>query len=130
MKSELTGKTTVRLGIVGGRFWKEMVADPVAVDNFVQNIERTLTKLQLDGVDLDFEWAENDTEYSNYSSMIIALSKIITDDQIFSITLDPVSYKISENAINAVTYISLQCYGPSPFQIGRASCRERVLRLV
>ncbi len=116
IRNELTGGTTLRLGIHGGENWKTMIANDAAVKNFVRNIKKTLSELQLNGVDLDFEWAENDIEYSNYSRAIVALSEIIEGDQIFSITLNPISYKISENAIDAVTYISLQCYGPSPFR--------------
>ena len=114
IKNELTGKTTLRLGISGGDYWKQMVTNQTAINNFAQNVKSSLTTLQLDGVDLDFEWAENDTEYSNYSLAIVALSDALSEDQIFSITLDPDSYKISDDAIQAVTYISLQCYGPSP----------------
>ena len=114
IKAELTGKTTLRLGISGGDYWKTMVADQTAVSNFAQNIKNALSTLQLDGVDLDFEWAENAAEYSNFSAAIVAISKVITDDQLFSVTLDPDSYKISEEAIDAVSYVSLQCYGPLP----------------
>ena len=33
---------------------------------------------------------------------------------LFSVSLHPVCYKISKEAIEAVDFISLQCYGPSP----------------
>lgn len=114
IKGELTGNTTLRLGISGGDYWKNMIASQTAVDNFVQTVKSTISQLQLNGVDLDFEWAENETEYTNYSAAIVALSEVLADDLIFSVTLDPVSYKISDSAISAVTYISLQCYGRSP----------------
>ena len=130
IRGELTGNTTLRLGISGGEYWKNMIANQMAVDNFVQTVKSTISKLQLDGVDLDFEWAENEIEYSNYSAVIVALSEILADDLIFSITLDPVSYKISDNAINAVTYISLQCYGPSPVRFSSYNFISSINRLI
>ncbi len=114
IKSKLTGNTSIRLGVSGGVYWKEVIANSTALDKFVQDVNRTIETLDLDGVDLDFEWAENQTEYDNYSNAIVALSNVLSSDVVFSITLDPISYKISSNAINAVNYISLQCYGPSP----------------
>ena len=87
-------KAKIRLGASSGE-WKAMVADEAARTTFAKNIKNVLEKNNLDGIDLDFEWAENEKEYEDYS-------------------LHPVCYKISKKAIEAVDFISLQCYGPSP----------------
>ena len=77
-------KTKIRLGASSGE-WKAMVADEAARTAFAKNIKTVLEKNKLDGIDLDF-----------------------------SVSLHPVCYKISKEAIEAVDFISLQCYGPSP----------------
>ena len=118
IRSKLSGSTTVRLGISGGDYWKMMVADENARKNFAKNVSEALLNLQLDGVDLDFEWAETEQEYSEYSVAIVSLAQVLDSDYIFSISLDPFSYKITKAAIDAVDYISLQCYGPLPARFG------------
>ena len=69
---------------------------------------------KLDGIDLDFEWAETEKEYKDYSLAILKMREVLGDKYLFSVSLHPVSYKISKEAIAAVDFISLQCYGPSP----------------
>ena len=68
------------------------------------------------GIDLDFEWAENAKEYEDYSLAILKMREVLGDKYIFSVSLHPVCYKISKEAIAAVDFISLQCYGPSPMR--------------
>ena len=45
---------------------------------------------------------------------ILKMREVLGDKYILSVSLHPVSYKISKEAIAAVDFISLQCYGPSP----------------
>lgn len=106
-------KAKLRLGASGGE-WKAMVADETARTTFAENIRKVLEKNKLDGIDLDFEWAENEKEYADYSLAILKMREVLGDEYIFSISLHPVCYKISKEAIAAVDFISLQCYGPSP----------------
>lgn len=108
-------KVKIRLGASGGE-WKAMVADEAARKAFAENIREVLRKNKLDGIDLDFEWAENKKEYDDYSQAILKLREVLGDKYILSVSLHPVSYKISEEAIAAVDFISLQCYGPSPIR--------------
>lgn len=106
-------KVKIRLGASGGE-WKAMVADEAARTAFAENIREVLRKNKLDGIDLDFEWAENKKEYEDYSLAILKLREVLGSKYLFSVSLHPVSYKISKEAIAAVDFISLQCYGPSP----------------
>lgn len=106
-------KAKIRLGASGGQ-WKAMVADEAARTAFAKNIKKVLEKNKLDGIDLDFEWAENKKEYDDYSLAILKMREVLGGQYIFSVSLHPVSYKISKEAIEAVDFISLQCYGPSP----------------
>lgn len=103
----------LRLGASGGE-WKMMVANEKARTTFAQNIKKVLQQNNLDGIDLDFEWAENQQEYENYSLAILKLREVLGDKYILSVSLHPVSYKINKDAIAVVDFISLQCYGPSP----------------
>lgn len=105
--------TKIRLGASSGQ-WKAMVADEAARTVFAENIKKVLQKNKLDGIDLDFEWAENKKEYDDYSLAILKMREVLGDQYIFSVSLHPVCYKISKEAIAAVDFISLQCYGPSP----------------
>lgn len=106
-------KAKIRLGASSGE-WKAMVADEVARTTFAKNIKNVLEKNNLDGIDLDFEWAENEKEYEDYSLAILKMREVLGDKYLFSVSLHPVCYKISKKAIEAVDFISLQCYGPSP----------------
>ena len=109
----LNVQAKVRLGASGGQ-WKAMVADETARTAFAKNIKKVLRQNKLDGIDLDFEWAENVKEYEDYSLAILKMREVLGDKYILSVSLHPVSYKISKEAIAAVDFISLQCYGPSP----------------
>ena len=42
------------------------------------------------------------------------MREVLGNKYLFSVSLHPVCYKISKEAIEAVDFISLQCYGPSP----------------
>jgi GH18 family chitinase len=106
-------KVKIRLGASSGE-WKAMVADEAARTTFAKNIKTVLEKNKLDGIDLDFEWAENEKEYKDYSLAILKMREVLGDKYLFSVSLHPVCYKISKEAIEAVDFISLQCYGPSP----------------
>ena len=106
-------KVKIRLGASSGE-WKAMVADKAARTTFAKNIKTVLEKNKLDGIDLDFEWAENEKEYKDYSLAILKMREVLGDKYLFSVSLHPVCYKISKEAIEAVDFISLQCYGPSP----------------
>ena len=106
-------KVKIRLGASSGE-WKAMVANEDARKAFAENIREVLKKNKLDGIDLDFEWAENKKEYEDYSLAILKLKEVLGDKYILSVSLHPVSYKISKEAIAAIDFISLQCYGPSP----------------
>ena len=106
-------KVKIRLGASSGE-WKAMIADEAARTTFAKNIKTVLEKNKLDGIDLDFEWAENEKEYKDYSLAILKMREVLGNKYLFSVSLHPVCYKISKEAIEAVDFISLQCYGPSP----------------
>ena len=106
------GERKLRLGVAGGS-WKEMVANEGARSTFAYNLKALLEKYKLDGADLDFEWPENSADYSNYSTAIVKIRSILGKDVFFTVSLHPVSFKITKAAINAVDFISYQCYGPA-----------------
>ena len=57
VRSKLTGKDIkFRLG-VSGDDWAAMIGNASNRTSFAKNIKTVLDKYQLDGVDLDFEWA-------------------------------------------------------------------------
>ena len=57
--------------------------------------------------------AYSGTDLANYSKTIVQLREVLGKDVFLTVSLHPVSYKISAEAIAAVDFISLQCYGPS-----------------
>lgn len=54
-------------------------------------------------------------EYEDYSLAILKMREVLGDKYVFSVSLHPVCYKISKEAIAAVDFISYQCYGPRRF---------------
>lgn len=126
VRKEVKGtKARLRLGASSGE-WKAMVADEAARTAFAKNIKKVLRQNKLDGIDLDFEWAQTEKEYADYSLAILKMREVLGDKYIFSVSLHPVCYKISKEAIAAVDFISLQCYGPSPVRFPMEKYRSDI----
>ena len=89
-----------------------MVGNETARTNFANNVKNVLDKYNMDGVDLDFEWAYYASDLTNYSKAIVKLRNVLGKNVFFTVSLHPVSYKITPEAIAAVDFISFQCYGP------------------
>lgn len=107
-----TGMRNVRLGVSGGE-WVEMIANPGARRAFASNVKVLIDKYNFDGLDLDFEWPDNATKYQNYSDAIVDIREVLGNNILFTVSLHPVSFKITKAAITAVNFISYQCYGPA-----------------
>lgn len=116
VKSQIKGSDYIklRLGIAGGKYWKMMIASEDARLNFVNSVREFIVSNSLDGVDLDFEWPQTEEDYDNYSKVIIQLRACLGENYFLTVSLHPLYYKISERAIRAIDYASLQCYGPHP----------------
>lgn len=112
IRPKLAGKDIkFRLGLSSGD-WKG-ACKKANRDNLAKSIRRVLENYKFDGVDLDFEWPENQTELDDYSATILKIKETLGDDFLFSVSLHPYYYGINQEAVNAVDWISLQCYGPS-----------------
>ena len=103
----------IRLACAGGA-WKEAFKKEEARNRFAEELKAVITNYGIDGVDLDFEWCTSTQEWSDYSLAIIALGNKLGNDCTFSVSLHPLYYKISQQAIDALDYVSIQSYGPSP----------------
>lgn len=116
VRSKIQGTgTKLRLGMTGGD-WKTIIRNSTYRTNFVNSVYNHLLNNEWDGIDLDFEWCTTAQEYSDYSTTIIELSnKLAPLDVTLSVSLHPVSHQISQAAIDATDFISLQVYGPSPW---------------
>ena len=85
VRSDVKGtKAKLRLGAAGGE-WKAMVADEAARTTFAKNIKKVLAENKLDGIDLDFEWAETEKEYKDYSLAILKMREVLGDKYLFSV---------------------------------------------
>lgn len=114
MRAKLKPGIELRIGIASGG-WQAMCDSPQARQKFADNVKKVLETYRLDGVDLDFEWpANNESAFNTYNQTIIALRNTIGYDYTFSVSLHPVSYKMSLDAAKVVDFISIQAYGPSP----------------
>lgn len=102
----------MRLGIAGGE-WKKMMADATARTRFASEVKKIIEQYDFDGVDFDFEWPANASEYNNYSATVIQMRSTLGKYVYFTASLHPVSFKISPEAIDALDFISYQCYGPA-----------------
>jgi hypothetical protein len=115
LKRDISGENiTLRLGVSGGDKWKYVLADNSSRESLIRNILSAIKENDLNGVDIDFEWAYTKEEFDSYSAFIIQLKKRLGGKYILSISLSPISYRISQKAIEATDFISLQCYGPRP----------------
>ena len=114
VRAKLRPGIELRIGIASGG-WQAMCDSPQARQKFADNVKKVLETYRLDGVDLDFEWpANNEAAFNTYNQTIIALRNTIGYDYTFSVSLHPVSYKMSLDAAKVVDFISIQAYGPSP----------------
>lgn len=112
IRQKLVGKDIkFRLGVSGGD-WAAMIGNANNRTSFAKNIKTVLDKYQLDGVDLDFEWASTTDQFTNYSLTIQEIRKVIGSDYLFTVSLHPISYKITSQAVAVCDWISFQCYGP------------------
>lgn len=136
MSSYQTGVLKFRLGVAGGE-WKQMVKNSGAYTNFANQLCEVLSKYNMDGVDLDFEWPENGTEGSAYSEAIVEMSKIFKKNAkkvFFTVSLHPYYVKhMTDEACKAPHFISLQCYGPStdlyPFDAFKQKSEEAAQKI-
>jgi len=101
------GDRKLRLGIAGGE-WLKMVGNETARTNFANNVKNVLDKYNMDGVDLDFEWAYYASDLTNYSKAIVKLRNVLGKNVFFTVSLHPVSYKITPEAIAAVDFMDLR----------------------
>lgn len=116
VRSKLTGKDIkFRLGVSSGD-WAAMIGNASNRTSFAKNIKTVLDKYQLDGVDLDFEWAYSADQFKNYSLTIQEIRKVIGSDYLLTVSLHPISYKITPEAVAACDWISFQCYGPKAIE--------------
>ena len=115
IRSEVTSrKTMLRLGITSGA-WKSMCESPEARKVFASALKDLIEKYSFDGVDLDFEWPANTEEgFRGYNETVRVVREEIGDAPVFSVSLHPISYKLSEEAVAALDFISIQAYGPRP----------------
>ncbi len=115
VRSKIAGKNIkLRLGLMGGD-WKTIMNNPVARTNFVNSVYYEIVKNKWDGVDFDFEWIYNNQDFSGYNATVIELGKKIKPLNVtFSVSLHPLAYKISPQAVDELDFISLQVYGPTP----------------
>lgn len=112
LRPKLAGKDIkFRLGVSGGD-WQKMMGNEGNRLAFANNIKQTLEQYHFDGVDFDFEWSYSETEFANYSATILKVKEVLGDKFLLSVSLHPISYKISAEAIAACDWISMQCYGP------------------
>ncbi|WP_432221627.1 LamG-like jellyroll fold domain-containing protein [Flavobacterium sp. TMP13] len=103
----------IRLGVTNGD-WLNMINSNVDRLNFANKIAAVMQTNGFDGVDLDFEWAASTQNWTDYSATILALDAALPATSEFSVTLHPLYYKITSQAIAALDFISIQSYGPSP----------------
>ncbi len=106
-------KTKLRLGAASGE-WKAMVADEAARVAFAKNIKKILEKNKLDGIDLDFEWAETEKEYEDYSLAILKMREVLGDKYVFSVSLHLCVIRLVKRRLLRSISFHYQCYGPSP----------------
>lgn len=112
LRPKLAGKDIkFRLGVSGGD-WEKMMSNEGNRSAFANNIKQTLEQYHFDGVDFDFEWSYSEQQFANYSATILKVKEVLGDKFLLSVSLHPISYKISKEAIAACDWISMQCYGP------------------
>ncbi|KGK00114.1 glycosyl hydrolase family 18 protein [Thalassotalea sp. ND16A] len=109
------GQKAVRLGVGKGQ-WREMISNQAARVNFANNLKRVLLENNIDGVEFDFEWCENNDVacWDDYSKTIKTVTDILPEQLIVSASLHPIFYKIDKSAIKALDFVSIQAYGPRP----------------
>lgn len=115
IRSQLASKEIkVRLGVASGS-WQAMCDNATARNKFAANLKTLLDSYQFDGVDLDFEWPANtESAFNGYNETVKKIREVIGYDYIFSVTLHPIYYKMSMEAIDKLDFVSIQAYGPSP----------------
>lgn len=112
IRTKIAGKDiNIRLGVHHGD-WTN-TCKSVNRTALINKIHTILEKYHFDGVDLDFEWPENQEQWTNYSATVVDMKNKLGADYLLSASLHPLYYAgFSEAAVNACDWISMQVYGP------------------
>ena len=96
--------------------WRNMIKTPESRENFAQNLRTLLDNYPLfDGVDLDFEWCYQDVQcWTDYGKAVEVLNNALKPEEVFSVSLHPLSYAMPISAIELLDLVSIQSYGPRP----------------
>lgn len=115
IKSMIAG-TDIKLYLtISGGEWQTAISTAAGRTNFANDINAILIDQNLDGVDVDLEWPQSNTDaaFANYSTFVLKLREVIGNTKELSLSLHPAYYRASLNAIQASDYVALQMYGPS-----------------
>lgn len=107
----------IRFGLVNGSTagWLNVLNDEAKTDRFIEGCKKLVT--ECDGLDVDFEWMYNASQWNIYNNLVRRLiNEVMADypDKILSCSLHAVSYNgFDKDLFEDVDYFTMQLYGPS-----------------
>lgn len=108
----------IRFGLVNGSTagWLNVLNDEAKTDRFIEGCKKLVT--ECDGLDVDFEWMYNASQWNIYNNLVRRLiNEVMADypDKTFSCSLHQVSYNgFDKSLMPDVDYFTMQIYGPQP----------------
>lgn len=113
IKNKIAGKAIKLTACVHGGAWQSAVSTETSRLKLAGQISELINANNLDGVDIDMEWPANTTAgFANYNAEMLAIRNAIGNQKLLTLSLHPVSYKVSAEVIAAADYIAMQMYGP------------------
>lgn len=80
------------------------------LDTITSNLAAFVEKFGLDGIDFDWQYPENGTQWKWYSNLIVKLKGKLAEGKFITATLRPNACSLSKKARNALEYVNLMTY--------------------
>lgn len=103
----------------------QVVGNPTARANYIAQVDSFLTQYGFDGVDIDWEYPSNATQWNNFSTTIIEMQQTLgKNGKSISLALSAWGVNLSANAFASVDHINYMNYDAgyyhAPFENSRS----------
>ncbi|MBI9064152.1 MAG: T9SS type A sorting domain-containing protein [Marinilabiliaceae bacterium] len=99
----------IRVGSVGGSFWKEVMGNSTVRDNYAHSLAQFVLDNNLQGVDMDCEWPGNLWEWK-WLSLFMDKLKQALPDKFVSVSLQSYFHGIDPDVLNKLDGVTMQSY--------------------
>lgn len=90
--------------------YKTVAANIAEFANRIYGIDKNDGGIAINGINIDWDYPENGTQWSYLSKLIVELDQLLEEGKFVTITLKPDECKLTKKARNAIDYVNLTAY--------------------